>query len=149
MLEECYLISKVKIFRIVDLPGTYSLSAYSPEEMYVRHHIIDETPDIVINVVDSSNLERNLYLTTQLILQQTWLVAIWRILEPTVNDELEASGKARSLHETECNFWCSLWFLLFRVMAKGMQDFFSRCYRRFNGRCRLPRSERQGTCRRC
>ena len=48
-------------FRIVDLPGTYSLSAYSPEEMYVRHHIIDETPDIVINVVDSSNLERNLY----------------------------------------------------------------------------------------
>ena len=53
-------------FRIVDLPGTYSLSAYSPEEIYVRHHIINETPDIIINVVDSSNLERNLYLTTQL-----------------------------------------------------------------------------------
>ena len=54
-------------FRIVDLPGTYSLSAYSPEEIYVRRHIINETPDIIINVVDSSNLERNLYLTTQLI----------------------------------------------------------------------------------
>ena len=54
-------------FNLVDLPGTYSLSAYSPEELYVRKQIIDETPDIVINVIDASNLERNLYLTTQLI----------------------------------------------------------------------------------
>ncbi len=49
-----------------DLPGTYSLSAYSPEEIYVRTHISEQLPDIVINVVDASNLERNLYLTTQL-----------------------------------------------------------------------------------
>ena len=54
-------------FNIVDLPGTYSLSAYSPEELYVRRQIIDKTPDVVINVIDSSNIERNLYLTTQLI----------------------------------------------------------------------------------
>ena len=54
-------------FRIVDLPGTYSLSAYTPEELYVRKHLNEEHPDIVINVVDASNLERNLYLTTQLI----------------------------------------------------------------------------------
>jgi len=54
-------------FTVVDLPGTYSLSAYSPEELYVRRFIYDEMPDIVINVIDSSNLERNLYLTTQLI----------------------------------------------------------------------------------
>ena len=54
-------------FNLVDLPGTYSLSAYSPEEMYVRRQIIDKTPDIVINVIDASNLERNLYLTTQLV----------------------------------------------------------------------------------
>ncbi len=54
-------------FNIVDLPGTYSLSAYSPEELYVRKHILGNFPDIVINVVDASNLERNLYLTTQLI----------------------------------------------------------------------------------
>ena len=54
-------------FNIVDLPGTYSLSAYSPEEMYVRRQIIDKTPDIILNVLDASNLERNLYLTTQLI----------------------------------------------------------------------------------
>src|SRR5574344_2971763 len=54
-------------FNIVDLPGTYSLSAYSPEEMYVRRQIIEKTPDVVLNVLDASNLERNLYLTTQLI----------------------------------------------------------------------------------
>jgi len=54
-------------FVIYDLPGTYSLSAYSPEELFVREHIFNETPDIVLNVIDASNLERNLYLTTQLI----------------------------------------------------------------------------------
>ncbi len=53
--------------KLTDLPGTYSLSAYSPEELYVRHHIIDENPDVVLNVVVASNLERNLYLTSQLI----------------------------------------------------------------------------------
>jgi len=54
-------------FRIVDLPGTYSITEYSPEELYVRMHITDKMPDIVVNVVDASNLERNLFLTTQLI----------------------------------------------------------------------------------
>ena len=54
-------------FKIVDLPGTYSLSAYSPEEVYVRRHLVEEAPDVVVNVVDGSNLERNLFLTTQLI----------------------------------------------------------------------------------
>ncbi len=52
---------------IMDLPGTYSLSAYSPEELYVRKYLLGFHPDIVINVIDTSNLERNLYLTTQLI----------------------------------------------------------------------------------
>lgn len=54
-------------FNLVDLPGTYSITEYSPEELYVRSHIIDKMPDIVINVLDASNLERNLFLTTQLI----------------------------------------------------------------------------------
>ena len=54
-------------FLLVDLPGTYSLSAYSPEERYVRKNLIDDMPDVVVNVVDASNLQRNLYLTTQLI----------------------------------------------------------------------------------
>lgn len=54
-------------FILVDLPGTYSLSAYSPEELYVRKNLIEDMPDVVVNVIDSSNLQRNLYLTTQLI----------------------------------------------------------------------------------
>ncbi len=54
-------------FNIVDLPGTYSISAYNPEELYVRRYILNSMPDIIINVLDASNLERNLYLTTQLI----------------------------------------------------------------------------------
>jgi len=54
-------------FILVDLPGTYSLSAYSPEELYVRRNLIEDMPDVVVNVVDASNLQRNLYLTTQLI----------------------------------------------------------------------------------
>ena len=74
-------------FRIVDLPGTYSLSAYSPEEIYVRKHIIEETPDVIINVVDASNLERNLYLTTQLIDMNVMMV-----IALNMYDELEASG---------------------------------------------------------
>lgn len=74
-------------FRIVDLPGTYSLSAYSPEELYVRRHLVEDLPDVVINVVDSSNLERNLYLTTQLIdMHQRMVVAL------NMYDELEAKG---------------------------------------------------------
>ena len=74
-------------FRIVDLPGTYSLSAYTPEEIYVRKHIIEETPDIIINVVDASNLERNLYLTTQLIDMNVRMV-----IALNMYDELKASG---------------------------------------------------------
>ncbi|MCD8310589.1 MAG: ferrous iron transport protein B, partial [Prevotellaceae bacterium] len=74
-------------FRLIDLPGTYSLSAYSPEEVYVRHHIIDKTPDIIINVVDASNLERNLYLTTQLIDMNVRMV-----IALNMYDELEQSG---------------------------------------------------------
>ncbi|MBQ1651855.1 MAG: FeoA domain-containing protein, partial [Paludibacteraceae bacterium] len=54
-------------FIIYDLPGTYSLSTYTPEEIYVRRHLFDNTPDVIINIVSASNLERNLYLTTQLI----------------------------------------------------------------------------------
>ena len=54
-------------FNIIDLPGTYSLSAYSPEELYVRRQIIDQTPDVVLNVLDARNIERNLYITTQVV----------------------------------------------------------------------------------
>ncbi len=54
-------------FRLTDLPGTYSITSYTPEELYVRDHLLTELPDVILNVIDSSNLERNFYLTTQLI----------------------------------------------------------------------------------
>jgi ferrous iron transport protein B len=56
-----------KTINIVDLPGTYSLTAYSPEEIIARDYIIEQHPDVVINVVDATNLERNLYLTVQIL----------------------------------------------------------------------------------
>jgi ferrous iron transport protein B len=74
-------------FNIVDLPGTYSLSAYSEEEKYVRKHIVDKKPDVIINVVDASNLERNLYLTTQLIDMNVRMV-----IALNMYDELEKNG---------------------------------------------------------
>jgi len=55
------------ILNFFDLPGTYSLTTYSPEEIYVRNFLFEYQPDVIVNVIDSSNLERNLYLTTQLI----------------------------------------------------------------------------------
>lgn len=74
-------------FHIVDLPGTYSLASYSPEELYVRRYLRDETPDVIINVVDGSNLERNLYLTTELIdMDRSMVIAL------NMYDELERSG---------------------------------------------------------
>jgi len=72
---------------LTDLPGTYSLSAYTPEELFVRKHLVDVHPDIVINVVDASNLERNLYLTTQLI-----DLDIKVIIALNMHDELEKKG---------------------------------------------------------
>ncbi|MDE7154347.1 MAG: ferrous iron transport protein B [Muribaculaceae bacterium] len=74
-------------FNIVDLPGTYSLSTYSPEELYVRRYLKNERPDVIINVVDSSNLERNLYLTTELIdMDRPMIIAL------NMFDELQRSN---------------------------------------------------------
>ena len=72
---------------LTDLPGTYSLSCYSPEEMFVRRHLSDEHPDVVINVLDASNIERNLYLTTQLVDMNVPMVCALNMY-----DELERRG---------------------------------------------------------
>jgi len=74
-------------FNIVDLPGTYSLTAYTSEEIFVRDHIINQAPDIVINVLDAANLERNMYLTTQLIDMDIRVIAALNMF-----DELEKKG---------------------------------------------------------
>lgn len=73
--------------RLTDLPGTYSLTEYTPEELFVRSHLLEQSPDIVINVLDASNIERNLYLTTQLIDMNVKVV-----IALNMYDELEASG---------------------------------------------------------
>ncbi|MDE6247274.1 MAG: ferrous iron transport protein B [Muribaculaceae bacterium] len=74
-------------FNVVDLPGTYSLSAYSPEELYVMRYLHQETPDVIVNVVVASNLERNLYLTTELIDMNRSMV-----IDLNMYDELEKSN---------------------------------------------------------
>ncbi len=75
-------------FTLVDLPGTYSLSSYSPEELYARNYIKRENPDVIVNVVSASTLERNLYLTTELIdLEVPMVIAL------NMYDELEESGR--------------------------------------------------------
>ena len=74
-------------FQLIDLPGTYSLSAYSPEELYVRRSLLEDMPDVVVNVVDASNLQRNLYLTTQLIDMNLRVV-----MALNMYDELQAKG---------------------------------------------------------
>lgn len=80
-------------FEITDLPGTYALSAYSPEEVYVRRYLVESAPDVIINTVVASNLERNLYLTTELIdISPKMVVAL------NMYDELERSG-AKFDHE--------------------------------------------------
>jgi ferrous iron transport protein B len=74
-------------FSIIDLPGTYSLKSYSPEEIYVRNYIFDKKPDVVLNIVDASNLERNLYLSTQLI-----DMGVQMVIALNMYDELEKRG---------------------------------------------------------
>ncbi len=74
-------------FSIVDLPGTYSIKSYSPEEIYLRNYIFENKPDVIVNIVDASNLERNLYLTTQLI-----DMGIQLVIALNMYDELEKKG---------------------------------------------------------
>ena len=83
-------------FTLIDLPGTYSISAYSPEEKYVRRSIVHDKPDVILNVVDSSNLERNLFLTTQLIDMNLRMV-----IALNMYDELEERGDTLDYRELQ------------------------------------------------
>ena len=93
-IKKATLQSKGYTFNFFDLPGTYSLTAYSNEEIYVRKFIYEQTPDIVINVLDSTNLERNLFLTTQLIDMDLRIVAALNMY-----DELERRKLKFDYHE--------------------------------------------------
>lgn len=83
-------------FRLIDLPGTYSLSAYSPEELYVRKYIFDENPDVIINVVSASALERNLYLTTELIELEHPIVMALNMYDELLKSERELDFESLS-----------------------------------------------------
>jgi len=85
--KEGYFDYKGYHITIIDLPGTYSLSAYSPEELYVRRYLKEEIPDIILNMIVASNIERNLYLTTELIdMDRNMVVGL------NMYDELQSSG---------------------------------------------------------
>jgi ferrous iron transport protein B len=102
--------------RLVDLPGTYSLSAYSPEELYVRKQLVENTPDVIINVVDSSNLERNLYLTTQLMDMHLRVVCALNMF-----DELERRGDSLDIQKLSSLLGMPMVPTSFKT-GKGLED---------------------------
>lgn len=86
-IKTAHFTHKGYTIKLTDLPGTYSLTAYSPEELYVRRFLRDQNPDVILNVVDASNLERNLFLTTELIdMDRSMVIAL------NMYDEFRASG---------------------------------------------------------
>ncbi|MCF7849983.1 MAG: 50S ribosome-binding GTPase, partial [Kiritimatiellales bacterium] len=68
-------------YKVTDLPGIYSFSAYSLDEVVARKHILTERPDLVVNIVDASNIERNLYLTTQLLEMRVPMVLVLNMID--------------------------------------------------------------------
>ncbi|MBR0050183.1 MAG: ferrous iron transport protein B [Prevotella sp.] len=105
-------------FLLTDLPGTYSLTCYSPEELYVRQHLTEQMPDVVINVVDSSNLERNLYLTTQLVDMNLRVVCALNMF-----DEFERRGDQANLKTLSTLFGMPMVPTSFKT-GKGVKDLF-------------------------
>lgn len=96
-IKSCTFEYKGYTIHLTDLPGTYSLAAYSPEELYVRRYLRNDHPDVIVNVVDASNLERNLYLTTELIdMDRSMIIALNmydELLEQGTRLDYETLGK--------------------------------------------------------
>ena len=103
---------------LTDLPGTYSLSCYSPEELYVREHLLEKHPDVIINVLDSSNLERNLYLTTQLVDMHLPMVCALNMY-----DEFEHRGDALNIDTLQMLFGVPMVPTSFKT-GMGVEDLF-------------------------
>lgn len=115
-------------FNIVDLPGTYSLSAYSPEELYVRKQIIEKTPDIIINVIDTSNLERNFYLTTQLIDMHLRIVCALNMF-----DESEERGDRIHVDKLSGLFGIPMVPTVFKT-GRGVKELFHQVIETYEGK---------------
>lgn len=118
---------------ITDLPGTYSLSAYSPEEQFVRDHILNNQPDLVVNVVDSSNLERNLYLTTQLIDLEIPVVMALNMF-----DELEKSGSNLDYKSLGSKMGMPM-VPTIGSKGKGLNELLDKVIEVYNGECEISR----------
>ena len=113
---------------LTDLPGTYSLSCYSPEELYVRQHLAEQMPDVVINVLDASNLERNLYLTTQLVDMNLRIVCALNMF-----DEFERRGDQVQLDTLSTLFGVPMVPTSFKS-GRGVEDLFQAVIDVFEGR---------------
>ena len=120
-------------FNLVDLPGTYSLSCYSPEELYVRKYLQEQMPDVVINVIDSSNLERNLYLTTQLVDMDLRVVGALNMY-----DEFERRGDHVELPTLSTLFGMPMIPTSFKS-GMGVKELFRAVIQVYEGRSRQAR----------
>ena len=114
-------------FNLTDLPGTYSLSCYSPEELYVRRHLTEQTPDVVIDVIDSSNIERNLYLTTQLLDMDLPMVCALNMF-----DEFERRGDSVDLKTLSMLFGTPMVPTSFKS-GQGVKDLFKAVIQVYEG----------------
>jgi ferrous iron transport protein B len=120
-------------FMLTDLPGTYSLSCYSPEELYVRKHLTEQMPDVVINVIDASNLERNLYLTTQLVDMNVRMVCALNMY-----DEFERRGDSIRLDTLSSLFGMPMIPTSFKN-GRGVKDLFKAVIQVYEGTSRHAR----------
>ncbi len=115
-------------FLLTDLPGTYSLSCYSPEELYVRKHLSEQMPDVVINVIDASNLERNLYLTTQLVDMNVRMVCALNMY-----DEFERRGDRMDIDVLSQLFGMPMIPTSFKT-GRGVKDLFRAVIQVYDGK---------------
>ena len=120
-------------FNLTDLPGTYSLSCYSPEELYVRQHLSEKMPDVVINIIDASNLERNLYLTTQLIDMDLRIVGALNMY-----DEFEQRGDHVDLETLSTLFGMPMVPTSFKS-GMGVKELFRAVIQVYEGRSKQAR----------
>ena len=120
-------------FQLTDLPGTYSLSCYSPEELYVRRHLSEQTPDVVINVIDASNIERNLYLTTQLLDMDLPMVCALNMY-----DEFERRGDSLDLNVLSTLFGTPMVPTSFKT-GMGVEQLFRTVIQVYEGASKVAR----------
>ncbi len=114
-------------FSLTDLPGTYSLTCYSPEELYVRKHLTEQMPDVIINVIDASNLERNLYLTTQLVDMNVRMVCALNMF-----DEFERRGDTVDLKVLSTLFGMPMVPTSFKT-GRGVKELFKAVIQVYEG----------------